>query len=164
MKRSSAGPSPSAEQRGRSRRDERTRSREQVLPHSSSHASQQPQPVVPPSGTQQIQTLETQGADEDSATVDRQNRVSDRSKSPQKQEDSRRQGPQKQKRKKPVAEKQPSESPKAKKRKSMDSDEDHEEPQASLEHLQTLNLLYQYFLFIKDQQQVLKDQLPRTTL
>ena len=34
----------------------------------------------------------------------------------------------------------------------------------SLELLQILNPLYQYFLFIKDQQQVLKDQLPRTTL
>ena len=69
---------PSAEQRGRSRRDERSRSRERVPPHSSSHASQQLQPV---------------GADEDSATVDPQNRVSDRSRSPQEREGSRRQGP-----------------------------------------------------------------------
>ena len=44
----------------------------QQPPHSSLHASQQSQPVVPPSGVQQIQTLATQGADEDSATVDPQ--------------------------------------------------------------------------------------------
>ena len=91
----SAGPAPSAEQRGRSRRDERSRSREQVPPHSFSHARQQPQPVVPPFGGQQTQTLATQGADEDSATVDPQNRVNARSRSPQEQEDSRRQGPEK---------------------------------------------------------------------
>ena len=65
---------------------------------------------------------------------------------------------------KTVAEKQPSELPKAKKHKPMDSDEDDEELQMSLELLQTLNPLYQYFLFFKDQQQVLKDQLPVTTL
>ena len=58
--------------RGRSRRDERSRSRERAPPHSSSNASQQPQPVVPPSEVQQTQTLATQGADEDSATVDPQ--------------------------------------------------------------------------------------------
>ena len=46
----------------------------------------------------------------------------------------------------------------------MDSDEDDEEPQMSLELLQTLNTLYQYYLFLKEQQQVLKDQLPVTTL
>ena len=78
--------------------------------------------------TQQTQTLTTQGADEDSATVDPQNSVSDRSRSPQDQEDSRRQGPQKQKERKIVEEKQPSTPPKAKKHKSMDSDED-DEPQ-----------------------------------
>ena len=87
----SAGPPPSAEQRGRSRRDERSRSRERAHPHSSS-----------------------QYADEDSAK-DPRNRVSGRSRSPQEQEGSRRQGPQKQKGKKTVAEKQPSEAPKAKK-------------------------------------------------
>ena len=75
----SAGPLPSAEQRGRSKRAERSRSRERVPPHSSSHASQQPQPFVPPSRVQQTQSLATQGADEDSATVDPQNRASDRS-------------------------------------------------------------------------------------
>ena len=74
---------PSAEQRGRSRRDEISRSRERVPPHPSS---------------------------------------------PQEQEDSWRQSPQKQKGKKIVAEKQPSESPNAKKHKFMDSDEDDEEP------------------------------------
>ena len=125
----SAGPPSSAEQRGRSRGDERCRSRERVPPRSSSHASQQPQPVAPPSGVQQNQTLATEGSDEDSATVDPQNRESDRSRSPQEQEGSRRQGPQKQKGKKTVAKKQPSELPKAKKHKSMDSDEDDEEPQ-----------------------------------
>ena len=103
----SAGPTPSAEERGRSRRVERCRSRERVPPNSSSHASQQPQPVVPPSGVQQTQTLATQGADEDSATVDPKNLVSDRSRSPQEQEGLRRQGPQKQKGKKTAAEKQP---------------------------------------------------------
>ena len=77
----SAGPQPPAEQRGRSRRDERSRSRERVPPHSPSHANQQPQPVVPPSGVEQTQTLATQGADEDSATVDPQNRVSGRARS-----------------------------------------------------------------------------------
>ena len=124
----SAGRPPSAEQRVRSRRDDRSRSRERIPPHSSSHASQQPQPVARPSGVQQTQTLATQGADEDSATVDPQNRVSDRSKSPKEQAGSRRQGPHKQKGKKTVAEKQPIEFPKAKTYKSMDSDEDDEEP------------------------------------
>ena len=97
----SAGPPPSAEQRGRSRRDERSRSRERMPPHSSSH-----------------------GADEDPATADPQNRLSGRARSTQEQEVSRRLGPQTQKGKKTVAEKQPSELPKTKKHKSMDSDED----------------------------------------
>ena len=70
----SAEPPPSAEQRGRSRRDERSRSRERTPPHSSSH-----------------------DADESSATVDPQNSVSDRSRSPQEQEASRWQDPQQQK-------------------------------------------------------------------
>ena len=61
--------------------------------------------------------------------MDPQNRVSDHSMSPQDQEDLRRHGPQKQKGKNVVAEKQPSELPKAKKHKSLDSDEDDEEPQ-----------------------------------
>ena len=59
----------------------------------------------------------------------KKNSVSDRSRSPQEQDGSRRPGPQKQKGKKSVAEKQRSELPKAKKHKSMDSDEDGEEPQ-----------------------------------
>ena len=96
----SAGPPPSAEQRSRSRSNERSRFRERVPPHSSSHASQQPQPVVPLSGVPQTQTLATQGADEDSATVDPQNRVSNRSRPKQEQEGSRTQGPQKQKERK----------------------------------------------------------------
>ena len=88
----SAEPPPSAEQRGRSRRDERSRSRERTPPHSSS-----------------------QDVDESSATVDPQNLVSDRSRPPQEQEESRRQDPQQQKGKKTVAEEHPSEPPKAKK-------------------------------------------------
>ena len=120
---SSAGPPLSAEQRVRSRRDDRSRSRDRVPPHSPSHASQQPQLVVPPPGVQ------TQGADEDSATVDPQNHVGDHSRSSQNQKDSRRYGPQPQKGKKTVAYKQPSELLKTKKRKLMDSDEDDEGPQ-----------------------------------
>ena len=102
----SAGPQRSAEQRGRSRRDERSRSRERTPPRSSS-----------------------QDVDEDSATVDPQNRVSDRSKSPQEQESSRRQGPQKQKGKTTVAEEYSSDLPSAKKDKPIVSDEDDEAPQ-----------------------------------
>ena len=111
------------------RQRERSRSRERVPPHSSPHASQQPEPVVPPSKVQQIQPRATQGSDEDSAYVDPQNRVSNHSLSPQGQKGSRRQGPQKQKGNETVADSQPSESPKAKKHKSMDSDEDGEEPE-----------------------------------
>ena len=70
----------------------------------------------------------SQNADEDSAPVDPQNRVHDRSRSPQEQEESRRQDPQQQKGKKTVADKRPSEPPKAKKHTSIDSDEDEEEP------------------------------------
>ena len=44
---SSVQPTPTAEQRGRTRRDERSRSRERVPPRSSSLSSQQPQLVVP---------------------------------------------------------------------------------------------------------------------
>ena len=99
------GPPTSAEMRGRSRRDERSRSRERTPPHSSS-----------------------QNVDEDSATVDPQNRVSNRSMSPQEQGGSRRQDPHQQKGKKTVAEKEPSRPSKAKKHKSIDSDEDDEEP------------------------------------
>ena len=121
----SAGPPPSVQQRNRSRGADRPRSRDRVRPRSFSHAGQQ-QPVVPPPRIQQNRA--TQGEDEDSATVDPQNNVIDHSRSPQDQEDSRRQGPQKHKEKKTIAEKQPSTSPKAKKHKPMDSDEDDEEP------------------------------------
>ena len=64
---------------------------------------------------------------EDAATVDPQNRVSDHSRSQPDQEDSRRHGPQKQNGKNVVTEMQPSELWKAKKHKSLDSDEDDEE-------------------------------------
>ena len=126
----SAGPPPSAEQRGRSKRDERSRSREREPPHSSSHASQQQHPIVPSSRVPHTQA--TQGGDEDSATIDPQNRVSDHSGSPQGQEDSRTQGPQTRKGKKTVTEKQPSTPPKAKKHKSKDLNENDEEPQNEL--------------------------------
>ena len=86
------GPPPSAEQRCRSRRDERSESRERTPPHSSS-----------------------QNVDESSATVDPQHSVSDRSMSPQEQDGSRRQDPQQQKGTKTVAEEQPSDLPSAKK-------------------------------------------------
>ena len=61
--------------------------------------------------------------------MDPQNRVSNHSKSPQNQEDTRRQGPQTSKGKKNTAENQPSTPQKAKKYKLMDSDEDDEKPQ-----------------------------------
>ena len=123
----SAGPLPSAEQRGRSRREQRSRPRERAPPHVPPHASQQPQPVVPPLGAQQIHPLATQGTDEDSATVEPQSRVSDRSRSPQR--GSTEKGFTKTKRKTIAEMKQPSGLPKANKHKSMDSDEDDEEPQ-----------------------------------
>ena len=118
----------SAEQGNRSRRYERSASRERVYPRSSSHASrQQQQPVVPLSpGIQQ--NLATQTEDENSATVDPQNRVSNHSMSTQNQEDTRRQGPETPKGRN-TAENQPSTPQKAKKYKPMHSDEDDEEPQ-----------------------------------
>ena len=110
----SAGPPPSAEQRGRSRREQRSRSRERAPPHVPSLASQQPQPVIPPLQTQQIQLLATQGTDEDSATVEPQSRVSDRSRSPQRVH--RKRVHKNKKGKKTIAEmKQPSDLPNAKK-------------------------------------------------
>ena len=51
----SAGLPPSAEQRSRSRRFERSRSCERLHPRSSSHASQQQQPIVPPPGIKERQ-------------------------------------------------------------------------------------------------------------
>ena len=108
----SVEPQPSAEQRGPSRRDERSRSRERTPRRSS------PQEI-----------------DESSATVDSQNRVDDFSRSHQEREDSRRSGPQQQRHdssqqrgKKTVAGRQSSESPKANKYKPTDSYEDDEEP------------------------------------
>ena len=157
----SAGPPPSAEQRGRSRRDERSRSRERVPPHSSSHASQQPQPVVPPSGVQQTQTLATQGEDEDSATVDPQKRVSDRSRSPQYIKKTHGARVHKNRKERKLLQKshrvnyrrQRSTSPWIQVRKMK-------KLKTSLEPPQTLNLLCQYYLFINDQQPVRNDQLP----
>ena len=153
----SAGPPPLAEQRGRCRRVERSRSRERVPLHSSPNASQQPQPAVPPFGIQQTQTLATQGSDEDSAFVDPHNRVSHRSRSPQEQEGSRRQGPQTQKGKKTITENQLSDLPNAKKHKSMDADEDDQEPQNEPGNSSTAQLTEnQYSHFIKYQQQAFK--------
>ena len=90
------------------------------------------------------------------------NRVSDRSRSPQGQEEgSRRQGPQTLERKNNTAEKQPSELPRAKKHKSMDSDEHDEEPQNEPgTSSNSQPFLYQYDIIIKDQEQVRKDQQP----
>ena len=124
----SAGQPPSVEQRNRSRKFERSRSRERLHPRSSSHPSQQQQPVAPPPpGLPQNKA--TQSEDENSATVGPQNRVSDHSRSPQDQGDTRRQGPQTRKGKKSIAEKQPFTPSVATKYKSIDSDEDDEELQ-----------------------------------
>ena len=122
----SAGPPPSAEQGNLSRRAEGSRARERVHTRSSSRASQQQEPVVPRPGIQQNQA--TQSEDEDSTTVDPQNRVSNHSRSPQDQEDLRRQGLQTLTGIKKLQNK-PSTPPEAKKHKPMDSDEDDEEPQ-----------------------------------
>ena len=70
-------------QRGRPSRQQRCRSRERASPHVTPHAGQQPQPAAPPFEEQQIQPLAIQGADEESATVEPQSRVSDRSRSQQ---------------------------------------------------------------------------------
>ena len=118
----SAGPPPSAEQRGRSRREHQ--------PHAPSHASQQPQPAALPSGTQQIHPLATQGTDEDSATVEPQSHVGDRSRSPPRKESPQKQGPQKSKGKEnPCRKSSRMNCLRPKKHKPMDSDEDDEEPQ-----------------------------------
>ena len=125
----SAGPSPAFEQRGRSRRQQRSRPRELAPPHVPPHAGQQPQPVAPPPGWQMIQPLATQGADGESATVEPQSRASDRSRSPQRENNLQERSPQKQKGKKTMADvKEPSGLPQAKKHKPMESDEDDEEP------------------------------------
>ena len=123
-----ARPSPSAEQQGRSRRQQRSRSLERTPPHTPPHAGQQPQPVAPPPGEQQIHPQTIQGTDEESATVEPQSRVSDHSRLPKNKE-----SPQKQKGKKTMAEvKKPTDLPKAKKHKLMDSDEEDEEPHNEL--------------------------------
>ena len=117
----SPGQPPSVEERGRSRRDERSRSRERTPPPS-------------------------QDADESSAAVDPQNRVSDRSRSPQEQEGSRRQGPQQQRERKlllrcnRVNHRRPRSTSLLIQMKMMKNLE------MSLEPLQKLNLPYQYFL------------------
>ena len=147
-------PSSPSDQRNRSKREERSRSRERAPPHSSSQASQQPQPVVPPSGIPQTQTLATQGANEDSATVDPQNRVNNRSRPPQKTE-----GQEKllQKIIRVNYQKPESTSQWIQMRKTKNL-------KMSLEPLQPLNLLYQYFLIINDKQKNIKDQLSLTIL
>ena len=94
----------------------RSRSRERIYPRAQVPQEQQTQPMVNPKPDDVS----------DEEFSERQSRVSDRERSPQEREDSRRQGPQKQKGKKTVAEEQPSEPPKAKKHKSIDSDEDDE--------------------------------------
>ena len=127
----SAGPPPSSEQRNRSRRSERSRSRVRVYPRSSSQVSRQQQPAVPPPpGIQQNQAIQSE--DEHSATVGPLNHVSDHSRSPQDQEDTRRQGTQEPKGKNNTAGKQPSTPPKGKKYKPMHSDEQDEEPQTTV--------------------------------
>ena len=81
-----------------------SRSRERAPPHVPPHAGQQPQPAAPPPGEQQIQPLAIQGADEESATVELQSRVSDRARSPQREESLQEQSQQKQKGKKTMTE------------------------------------------------------------
>ena len=58
----SAGPPQSFEQRNRTRRSERSRSRERVHSRAFWHASQQQQPMVPPPGNMKNQA--TQSNDE----------------------------------------------------------------------------------------------------
>ena len=84
----STRPPQSAEQRGLSSREEISRPRERAPPHSTSHASQQPQPVVPPPGVRQPQILATLGEDADPATVKPHSRMSDRSRAALKKRES----------------------------------------------------------------------------
>ena len=81
-----AGLLPSDKKRGRSKREQRSRSRVRAPLHASSNASQQPQPVASPPGAQQIQSLATQRTNVDSASVEPQSRVSDLSRSPQRKD------------------------------------------------------------------------------
>ena len=107
-----------------SRRQQRSRSRERAPAHVPPHAGQQLQPFAPPLAEQQIQPLAIKDADDESAAVEPQIRVSDCSRSPQ-----RKESPQRQKGKKNTAEvKKPRDLPKAKKHKPLDSDEDDEGP------------------------------------
>ena len=122
--------------------------------------NKQQQLVVPPSGVQKTQTLAIQSEDEDSATMGPRNRVSDHSKLPQDQEDSRRQGPQNRRERKLLQK-----SSQVHRRRPRGTGpwiqmRTMKNIKMSLEPLQTLNLLYQYYLFIKDQQPVRRDQLP----
>ena len=89
--------------------------------------------------------------------------VGDPSRSPTRKESPQKQGPLKQKGKKTLAEKQPSELPKAKKRKPLDSDEDDEEPQNDPGTSSNSRPVV-HCLFLKDQLQVHKKQLPVTAL
>ena len=126
---SSTGLSPPVEQRDRSRRQQRSRSHERTPqrtpPHKPSQSGQQPQHVVPPPGEPQIQPLASQDTDEESESVEPQSRISNRSTLLHNTEN-----PQNQLGKKTKAEVgKPSDLPIAKKHKSVDSDEDDEQPQ-----------------------------------
>ena len=152
----STRPAPSVEQRGRSRRQQRSRSRERTPPH----AGQQHQPVAPHPGEQQDYPQTIQGTEEESATVEPQSRVSDHSRLPRSKE-----SPQKEKGKRTNAEvKKPSDVPKAKEYKPMNSEEEYEEHQNEPGTSSSSQPTYLCYLFIKDQQPVRKDQLPVPTL
>ena len=94
---SSTGLSPSVEQRDRSTRQQRSRSRERTQPHTSSQSGQQLQQVVPPPAEPQIQPR--QDTDEESETVEPQNRTSSRSTLLQSKENPQNQKERKQRRK-----------------------------------------------------------------
>ena len=95
--------------------------------------------------------------DDESAAVEPQSRVSDRSRSPQGKESLQRQ-----KGKKNTAEvKKPRDLPKAKKHKPMDTNEDDEVLRnENLERPQTLSLQHQYYLSSQDQHPVHTVHLP----
>ena len=118
-------PQPSAEQRGRSRSDERSRSCERTPPRSCQ-----------------------QKLDESSATVDPQNRVSDRSRSPQEQEGSRRQDPHQQKGKKLLQKGNRANHQRPRRTSLLFQMETMKSLKMNLEPLQLPNLLDQYFLLI----------------
>ena len=117
------------EQRDRTSRQQWSRSRERTPqrtpPHTPSQSGQQPQHVEPPPGEPQIQPLASQDTDEESKTVDPQSRVSNRSILLQSKDN-----PPNQKGMKTKSEmEKPNDLLVAKKHKSVDSDEDDEEPQ-----------------------------------